>query len=193
MPAVPVVVFSDFACPFSYVTEEALRRVAEEVELEVDYRAFELFPAPDPLPPDAEAEWAEALRPLAEEVGVELRRPGYRSRTGKAHEAARLAREKGVEARFRAAVFAAYFQQGLDVGRIDVLVGVGAGVGLDRTELKVVLDIDRFTGAVLADREAALRGGVHQLPTLVVGAGPAARALVGAQSYAALRDAVPAR
>ena len=193
MPAVPVVVFSDFACPFSYVTETALRRLAEEVELEIDYRAFPLFPAPEPLPLDAGMEWAEALRPLAGEAGVELRRPGYQSRTGKAHEAARLAEEKGLGGPMRAALFAAYFDGGLDIGRIDVLVDVGERVGLDRTELKVVLDIDRFTGEVERDRAVALRSGVRETPTLVVGAGASARALVGAQSYTALRDVVAGR
>lgn len=193
MPAVPVVVFSDFACPFSYVTETALRRLAEEVELEIDYRAFPLFPAPEPLPLDAGMEWVEALRPLAEEAGVEVRRPGYQSRTGKAHEAARLAEEKGLHGPMRAALFAAYFEGGLDIGRIDVLVDVGERVGLDRTELKVVLDIDRFAEVVERDRAAALRSGVRETPTLVVGAGASARALVGAQSYTALRDLVAGR
>ena len=190
MAAVAVVVFSDFTCPFSYVTEAALRRLGGETELAVDHRAFELFPVPAPLPLDAGMEWAEPLRPLAGEVGVDLLRPGYQSRTRKAHEAARLAEERGVGVEMRAALFEGYFREGLDIGRIDVLVELGERVGLDRTELKVVLDIDRFTDAVLGDRETALRSGVRETPTLVVGSGPAARALVGAQPYAALREAV---
>jgi predicted DsbA family dithiol-disulfide isomerase len=193
MPAVPVVVFSDFACPFSYVTEAALRRLAEREALEIDYRAFELFPAPAPLPLDAGMEWAEALHPLAQEAGVEVRRPGYQSRTGKAHEAARLAEEKGLGAEMRAGLFEAYFREGQDIGRIDILVEVGARVGLDRTEMKVVLDIDRFTEAVARDGEVALRSGVRETPTLVVGSGASARALVGARSYGALREAVAGR
>lgn len=190
MAAVAVVVFSDFTCPFSYVTEAALRTLAGEEELAMDYRAFELFPAPAPLPLDGGMEWAEPLRPLAQEAGVELLRPGYQSRTRKAHEAARLAEEHGVGAAMRAALFEGYFREGLDIGRIDVLVELGERVGLDRTELKVVLDIDRFTDEVLGDHEAALRSGVRETPTLVVGSGHAARALVGAQPYAVLRAAV---
>lgn len=185
-----VTVFSDFTCPFSYVTEAGLRKVAAESGAEVVYRAFELFPTPAPLPLDAEMEWEEALRPLAREAGVELRRPGYQSRTRKAHEAARLAEEHGVGAELRAALFAAYFAEERDIGRIDVLVEVGTGVGLDRTELKVVLDIDRFTGSVLHDRELALRSGIGETPTLVVGSGPGARVLVGAHPPEALREAL---
>jgi len=190
MAAVAVVVFSDFTCPFSYVTEAALRKLGGEVELAVDYRAFELFPAPAPLPLDAGMEWADPLRPLAEEAGIQLLRPGYQARTRKAHEAARHAEEHGAGAEMRAVLFDGYFREGLDIGRIDVLVELGERVGLDRTEMKVVLDIDRFSDAVLGDHEAALRSGVQETPTLGVGSGAAARVLVGAQPYAALRAAV---
>ena len=193
MAAVKVEVFSDFTCPFSYVTEAALRRVAGEVDLAVRYRAFELYPVPAPLPLDAGTEWDEALRPLAEEAGVELRRPGYQARTRKAHEAARFAEEQGIGAPMRSALFAAYFAEGRDIGRIDVLVEIGVGLGLDRTELKVVLDIDRYTGDVLADEALASRSGIGAIPVLVLGSGPEARALVGAQPYPALREAVAGR
>lgn len=188
--AVQVEIFSDFTCPFSYVTEAALRRVAAETGAEVRHRAFELYPAPAPLPQDARTEWQTALAPLAAAEGVELRRPSYQSRTRKAHEAARFAAERGLGAEMRAAIFAAYFAAGRDVGRIDVLVEVGERLGLDRTELKVVLDIDLYTDAVLADEARAARSGVRSVPTLVVGTGADAAVRVGAQSYAALRDAV---
>lgn len=193
MAAVQVEIFSDFTCPFSYVTEAALRRAAEEEGAGIRYRAFELYPAPAPLPLDAGMEWEEALRPLAREAGVELRRPGYQARTRKAHEAAHFAEEKGVGAEMRSALFAAYFARTRDIGRIDVLVEIGTGLGLDRTELKVVLDIDRYTGAVLADEDLAARSGIHSVPVLVLGSGPEARALVGAQPYPALREAVAGR
>ncbi|HEX2203855.1 MAG TPA: DsbA family protein [Longimicrobium sp.] len=167
-----VEIFSDFTCPFSYVTEAALRRVAAEEGVRVRYRAFELYPVPAPLPLDAGTEWADALAPLAAGAGVELRRPGYQSRTRKAHEAARFAEERGRGDEMRSAIFAAYFAGGRDVGRIDVLVELGEGLGLDRTELKVVLDIDRYTGDVLADEALAERSGIRSVPALVLGAGP---------------------
>ena len=49
MAAVPVVVFSDFTCPFCHVTEAALRRLEDEGLAAPRYAAFELFPAPAPL------------------------------------------------------------------------------------------------------------------------------------------------
>lgn len=178
--AIPVVVFSDFACPFSYLAESSLRRAARDagVALRVEHRGFELYPVPEPLPPPLKPGWDRALLPLAEELGLTLRE-GFRSRTGKAHEAAHFAAERECGEEMRSMLFAGYFADGLDLGRIDVLAELGGRAGLDATELRVVLDIDRFSGAVQREREAALRGGVRQIPTLVAGEGERARAVVG--------------
>jgi predicted DsbA family dithiol-disulfide isomerase len=189
MAAVPVVVFSDFACPFSYVTEAALRRMQDAGEVEPTHLAWELYPAPAPLPPADAGEWMDALRPLADELGIALRTP-VPARTRKAHEAAAFAATKGVGLAMREALFAAHFAEGRDIGRIDVLVEIGAGLGLDASELKVVLDVDAFAARILAEQDAARRAGVEGVPTLVAGTGDTARWLVGARPFAELRAAV---
>lgn len=188
MAAVPVVVFSDFACPFSYVTEAALRRMEAAGEVAATHLAWELYPAPAPLPADA-GEWMDALRPLANELGLALRVPPP-ARTRKAHEAAAFAATKDVGPAMREALFAAHFGEGRDIGRIDVLVEIGAGLGLDATELKVVLDVDTFSARVAAEQDAALRAGVQGVPTIVVGTGDEAQWLVGARPFAELRAAI---
>jgi predicted DsbA family dithiol-disulfide isomerase len=189
MAAVPVTVFSDFACPFSYVTEAALRRMAAAGEVDTTHLAWELYPAPAPLPAADAGEWLDALRPLADELGLPLRVPAP-VRTRKAHEAAAFAAAKGVGPATREALFAAYFGEGRDIGRIDVLVEIGAGVGLDASELKVVLDVDGFAARVAAEQQAGRDAGVEGVPTVVVGTGDEARWLVGARPFAELRAAV---
>ena len=186
MAAVPVVVFSDFTCPFSHVTEAALRRLEDEGLAAPRYAAFELFPAPAPLGTPS-ADDVRAALPLAEELGIALKVPPSSPRTRKAHEAAKLAEQKGAGRAMREAIFAAYFGEGLDIGRIDVLVELGAARGLDATELKVVLDVDTFSAAVDADRALASRLGIAAVPVLVVGGGADAELVSGAQPYAALR------
>lgn len=155
------------------------------------YRAFELYPAPAPLAsPEEPAGWPAALRPLAEEAGVELRVPPYRPHTRKAHEAARFAEEQQLGRAMRRGIFAAYFGEGRDIGRVDVLVAIGEAIGLDRSALKVVLDVDRFTEAVGHEDAQARAAGVRGTPTLVVGSGSGARTLVGAQSRSDIRQAI---
>ncbi|HEX2081694.1 MAG TPA: DsbA family protein [Longimicrobium sp.] len=187
--AIPVVVFSDFACPFSYVTEAALRRMEAAGEVEPTYLAWELYPAPAPLPPSDAGEWMDALRPLADELGIPLRLPPP-VRTRKAHEAAAFAQSRGAGAAMRDALFAAHFGEGRDIGRIDVLAEIGEGVGLDRSELKVVLDVDSLAARVQAEQAAARRAGVEGVPTLVAGTGGEARWIVGARPFAELRAAL---
>ena len=156
--AVPVVVFSDFACPFSYVTEAALRRMEAAGEVEPTCLAWELYPAPAPLPSADAGGWMDALRPLADELGIALRVPAP-VRTRKAHEAAAFARSKGLGGGMRDALYAAHFAEGRDIGRIDVLVDIGEVVGVDRSELKVVLDVDALAPRVqvLGDLDGAIR------------------------------------
>lgn len=185
-----IIVFSDFACPFSYVTEAALWRGERESGWVIDYRAFQLFPHPAPLPAAPPAAVGDALLQLAEEAGVRLDLPGPPARTAKAHEAARHARERGLERPLRSAIFAAYWGEGRDIGRIDVLVELGRDVGLDVTELKVTLDIDQHTEPVLAEEAAARQIGIAAVPTLIVRSGSEPQLLRGAHSYAQLRDAV---
>lgn len=188
MAAVPVLVFSDFTCPFSHVTEAALRRLEDEGLAAPRYAAFELYPSPAPLPAEVPPGDVEAAKPLADERGIALEAPPALPRTRKAHEAAKAAEARGAGRAMREALFRAVFAEGRDVGRIDVLVAIGALVGLDATELKVVLDIDTFGASVDGDRALARRLGIDAVPALVVGAGTDARLVVGAQPYAALRE-----
>ena len=189
MAAVPVTVFSDFACPFSYVTEAALRRMEAAGEVASTYLAYELYPVPAPLPADGGG-WMDALRPLADEMGLVLRVPPAPVRTAKAHEAAAFARARGVGPALRDAIFAAYFADGRDIARIDVLVELGTALGLDAGELKVVLDVDSLAPRIQAEQDAARRAGVEGTPTVVAGTGDEARWMVGARPYAELRAAI---
>lgn len=184
-------IFADFTSPFCYVTEAGLAVVARTRPLEVREKAFELYPAPRPLlnsPPDARE--LEQVAPLAAELQLELRSPAFLPRTRKAHEAAHFARARGSGEPMRRALYAAYWKEGRDIGRIDVLMALAGEVGIDATELKIALDIDLHRDDVLADEEQARRLGVVRVPTLYLGKGAQARVLQGARSLAALDEAV---
>jgi predicted DsbA family dithiol-disulfide isomerase len=181
-------VYSDFVCPFSYLVEPALARLRAEGVV-TDYRPFELRPYPAPLPdpadPGAAAVWDGAVAPLAERLGVEIRRPIHQPRSRKAHELAAFAAEKGVGVEVRQALFRAYFVEGRDIGRIDVLVELAVGVGLDASEAKVVLDLDSYADGVVAAQQAAWDRDIVGVPSFIAGT----RLLVGWHEYRDLRGA----
>lgn len=163
----PVVLFTDFACPFSWVAEEGLHRLEAEGEVRVEARALELHPAPAPLPGTPPE--VEAARPLAEALGLALARPPVAVRTRKAHELALHAAAQGRGAQLRRALYAAYFRDGLDVGRIDVLGAVAREAGLDSGEARVVLGLDTHAAAVAGDGAEAARLGIAATPVMLLG------------------------
>jgi predicted DsbA family dithiol-disulfide isomerase len=186
--APPAILFSDFTCPFSYVTEIALRRLTAGAEQPLEYRAYQLYPPSVPLPsvPPAISD-SEALQSIASELDLEIEVPGFLTRTGKAHEAARFARQRGFENELRDAIFRAYWVEGQDIGRIDLLLSLLA-VPDTADELRIALDIDLFTDDVVSDRRVAERLGIRFTPTLIVGTGDEARYAVGAQPLDTWRE-----
>lgn len=190
----PATLFADFTCPFCLVSEIGLARLAESRPLNLRLKAFELHPAPTTLPdPPQDPEDLARAAPIAAELGIELRLPSVRPRTRKAHEAARFAAEHGLATRMREALYVGYWSAGRDIGRIDVLMEIATETGLDPTDLKIALDIDRYREEVIAEEELARRLRVVRVPTLFVGSGPGARILEGARDLAALDEALAAR
>jgi hypothetical protein len=108
-------------------------------------------------------------------------------RSRKALEAAEYARGEGRFDEMHEALFRAFFKDGKDIGSEEVLLEVGASVGLDREGLRVALEEGRYTEKVLADEELARRLGVGSVPTMFVGLTgqplEKVEAIVGAQPY----------
>jgi predicted DsbA family dithiol-disulfide isomerase len=154
-------------------------------------RAYELFPEPfAESAPIVEMSLVPELESMAEELGIDLNPPASRPTTRKAHEASRFAREHGLEPQLRRAIYQAYWSDGRDIGRIDVLTGLGSLVGLDSEALRIALDIDRFTPDVVRDMEVARLLRVPGTPTLFIGTGPRATVVVGARTITELQDLI---
>ena len=185
-----VVVYSDYVCPFCWLAWPAVQAVQSEGAA-IELAAFELRPSPVPLPRSLtaaqQAAWDAVIVPHARSLGLAPRAPTQFPRTRKAHEAVRYARASGLERELHDALFRAYFEEGRDIGRIDVLVEIGGGVGLDPTGLKVELDIDQFTEVVRAQEQEAARAGVTAVPAYVADGG-VSRLHMGLLSAAELRD-----
>lgn len=168
----PVRIYFDFVDPLSYVLSESL--AAEESqpsEASAEWVGFELRPPPAPLTAGDDPVWAErrdAARARAVSLGLPLAVPVLVPWTRKAHELHFLAASHGMATEVRKSVFDAFFRDGLDIGRVDVLVGIAESVGLDRTEAKAVLDVDRHEADVAEARRKAVAAGVRDVPSCSV-------------------------
>lgn len=165
-----IVVYSDYVCPFCYLAWAGVRDLIAG-GADVELRAFELRPAPLPVLRELDAgkrqAWDRFILPTAERLGLPARLPTVFPRTRKAHEAAHHARTLGLGVAMHERLFHAYFAEGLDIGRIDVLVELGESVGIDRSSMKVELDIDQYTDAVLTEAERAQHLGVQAVPAYI--------------------------
>jgi predicted DsbA family dithiol-disulfide isomerase len=165
----PVLLYFDYVDPASFLLERRIRALADPDDPPVTPTPFEVRPPPLPLLDPLRGPWGErweAMRGEAEARGVKLRRPPIVPWTRKAHELAFHARERGVFQEVHEALFRAFLQEGRDIGRVDVLADLGADAGLDRTETKAVLDVDRYADRVLARRREAEEARITLVPTL---------------------------
>ena len=111
-----------------------------EADITLRFRAFELYPdaAESPTSPWTPAERV-AIERLSYEAGVVVEEPPFTVRGRKAHEASVFARERGVEIDLRKAMYAAYWRDGSDIGRIEVLCELASNLDLIERNLRAGL------------------------------------------------------
>jgi hypothetical protein len=169
----PPRLYFDYVDPLSYLVELELAAAARAGDLPEPERVpleLRLPPAPllDPEGPWWRERWRAALALGGAGEGIELAEPPILPWTRKAHELVAHARATGVGLQAHRAVFEAMFGRGEDIGRVDVLVDLARALGLDATEAKAVLDVDRYAQDVAAlSAEAAAR--VGEPPALAFG------------------------
>lgn len=163
----------DYVDPWSFLVEIRLREAEEQVGLRASRAGVEIVPPPGPPIRGDDPVWSERWERSsreAGEMGLELARPRTIPWTRKAHELAAHSVARGLAMEFNDAVFRAHHLDGDDIGRIDVLVEIGARIGLDPGEARTVLGVDRYLEQVRSLGESAEREGVRGVPTLAQGA-----------------------
>ena len=103
-----------------------------------------------------------------------------------AQELAKWGEGKEESEQLNMALYQAYFLDGLNIGDLDVLMGVVEQLGLPVEEARYVLEQRMFRLAVQADWQHALSIGVNSVPTFAVGL----TGVVGAQAYEQLAELV---
>ena len=112
------------------------------------------------------------------------RRRTYNSRL--AQELGKWAEVQGRGDAFHHAAFCAYFADGKNLAKPNVLIDLAAAAGLSPDEAETVLTERRFSASVDNDWERSRLMGITAVPTFCIDD----RRLVGAQSYESLRALV---
>lgn len=162
--------FFDFVDPGSRVAAHLIEDAGAAGA--VRWRGFELRPPPRRIIDPRDLGWqARRIRAAARaaEMGIPMEVPHLVPWSRKAHELAEFARDRDCYHEVRRAIFQAHCIDRIDIGRIDLLVDIAERAGLDRTEARIALDVDRYSGIVLEHRDSARGLEVTDVPAVVAG------------------------
>jgi len=126
------------------------------------------------------------LKSVADSLGLPLsnRKKTYNSRL--AQELGKWAEEEGRGDAFHMAMFKAYFVDGINLAKIDLLVEIAETLDLDGAAAREALEKRAYKSAVDGDWKRAYNLGITAVPTFLVNG----NRLVGAQTYEALERLV---
>lgn len=181
-------IWSDYVCPFCYIgkrrLESALQNFPHRNEVEVVFKSYELDPnaSKDGKQPVIEnlaqkygtsIEQAKMMVANVEEqaktVGLNLNfSKMVHTNTFNAHRLAKFAETKGVGDELTEKLLNAYFVQAKNIGSDEVLTSLGEEVGLNKEEIKQVLQSDQFQEAVRKEQLEARQLQVQGVPFFVI-------------------------
>jgi len=192
MSNIPIIVFSDYVCPWCFMAESGLDLLRETHTVQVEWKAFELRPAGSPpIPAEYRARIragnSQMLAIARERFGLELNgvEPKESGASFLAHVGAKYAIENGKGPDYHHAVFAAHWQEEKDIASAETLVEIAKRVGLGEAEFRAALENPRYAAQVREEEEWAKRHGLGGVPAFIFGN----RYLVsGAQPVEVLRE-----
>jgi predicted DsbA family dithiol-disulfide isomerase len=180
-------VISDAICPWCWVAKRRLDRaiaaIAPDVTASVTWRPFELNPEMPKAGMDRRAyrsakfgSWQHS-QALDAQVAAAGRSEGLvfnhdkmerTPNTVDAHRLIWLAGQQGKQDNVVEGLFAAYFNEGRDVGDPNVLADVGASAGLNHAKVLAVLASDEGQAEVRSELHRAVNLRVSGVPTVLV-------------------------
>lgn len=181
-------IWSDIVCPWCDIgrahLDTALADFEHADEVEVVWRSFELDPG---APAVRDGDYAEILarkygtspaggRAMVEQMTAKAAAAGLdfqleRARPGNsfdAHRLVHLGAARGRQAVVKERLLRAYLSEGATIGERDTLERLAVEAGLQRDEVREVLDSDAYADAVRADEARALELQVTAVPLFLV-------------------------
>jgi predicted DsbA family dithiol-disulfide isomerase len=173
----PVVVFADFVCPYSYIALDQMDDLLRDYNVELLWRPHWLHPEvpPEGAPlPGAGSQQRRTqtlawLTEMAPERAARMRFPDKISFSLFAFEALEFAQDHGLALPFKPAVFEALWMEGRDIGQFSTLQAAADKVGLDGEELGRALAGQLYRQRVHQSLQLARDAGVAKTPTFVLG------------------------
>ncbi|MDQ0315668.1 DsbA family oxidoreductase [Amorphus orientalis] len=196
---------SDVMCPWCFIGKRRLERaIAQlpEIDIEVNWRPFQLDPTLPPEGKDRQAYLEEKFGgpEEAEQVYDQIREAGEAEgipfafekiarspNTIDAHRVIRWAGIEGVQTPLVERLFSLYFLEGADIGAHETLIQAAREAGMDPAVVEQLLSSDADRGAVEEEISVAQQIGVTGVPCFIV---DNRYAVLGAQDASVIADAI---
>lgn len=200
--ALDLTIFSDYTCPWCYIGSARVERLREElageVDLRIEWKAFEIHPEIPAeglpvsalgYPPEQWSAMTANLRRQAAQEGLSIAEHSRLSNTHDALAASEYAQaeEPSRFADFHTGLFHAYFGEGRNIADHAVLAEVAEGAGVDAERMMAAVRHGAYERTLSETTAAARRLGVTGTPTFIFGGRYAA---VGAHPVEELKRAV---
>jgi predicted DsbA family dithiol-disulfide isomerase len=191
MNKIKVIAYSDNICPFCTVGAKRLKKLQQELDFDVEWKAFEIHPETPKegmktvkyFPNYDMKMMKNHIENFGKDVGIKLN--GDILANSKLSLAANeFAKEKGKFNEFHEAIFKANFEDGENIGDIDVLLAIAQGIGLNKEELSQYLGDQKNLDAIDESSAQAMKLGITGVPSFIINN----KIVVGAQSAEVLKE-----
>lgn len=183
-----VEIWSDIACPFCYIGkhhfEKAVESLPGDVEIEVEWKSFELDPHAQKDYDDdlytllankygQTRDWAigsaDQMKQKGSQIGLEFNFDKViPTNSFDAHRLLHLAKSYGKQIEAEEMLFEAHLQEGRHIGDHNVLMEVGQKLGIEQDEIREMLVSDRYAEAVRSDEKRGNDLGIRGVPYFVI-------------------------
>jgi len=163
-----LIFYFDYIDPGSYLVDQLMDGLVVDKD-KIILHPLEIRPPPLSRINPSNPHWIsyrDKVQQLAKESGLVLNDPTSPPWSRKAHELRLYAKDKGLEQLIHKEIFKAHFCQGLDIGRIDMLVSIGINAGMNTSECKATLDVDKYSHDIAQLGRAATDDGIKYTPVL---------------------------
>lgn len=177
--ALTISIAHDFICPWCWVGLLQANKLSQEFDVKIEWAGYELFPIDLEWPDYPAAAAPPANKPvtptrfefLLAADGIEMptaERP-KKMRTYNAHQAVEFAKTEGVGNELVEALYRAYWEQGLEINDIVVILSVAKDIVRDLYGLQTAIETTQFKDQVVGFDDPAYSNGVYNVPTFFIG------------------------
>jgi predicted DsbA family dithiol-disulfide isomerase len=181
-------IWSDVRCPFCYIGkrkfEMALEKFSNKNDVQVEWHSFELDPTlitnkdenhvnhlfeAKGISKEQVDQMHGHVQKMASEVGLDFHFDKVVvANSFNAHRLIQLAKTKGVADDVEEALFKAHFVEGKNIDDAETLMHIGISAGIDKDELKTLIDSREFSKQVRQDEQQAQLYGINGVPFFVL-------------------------